>query len=253
MGHSIQALHASHDYLITQEKSGIVKLWSLQESHYQMTNSIETYGGFCKSLVVKPNLIVPQEKSLDIVHLRNMEKTRTLYTEVDSLGCIMCITQVVINNKDYILGAYESGDIFLWSLEAAKLVSRSKLDEYPTTITFDSSKGTGIAASVKDFLQIFDINANTLEITLGNRITIPNQGVNIVKIREDSRIFVVGCWDNCIRYFNWKNFRCLAVLNEHTEPITDIKFSPYPVKQWDSNIMAAGSQDGVISLWNLYS
>ncbi|KAL3271495.1 hypothetical protein HHI36_021977 [Cryptolaemus montrouzieri] len=253
MGTSIQAIHSIEEDFITQEKSGTVKLWNLRKSNYHMMKSIETYGGFCKSVLVNAELVVPHDQStLAIIDVANMEKTRTLNPEIENVGSIMCLTQIEINSRKFILGAYETGHMVLWDFDAAQAVSSIKLIEHTTSISYDALTSKGIVGNSSCVLQVFHIDRNTLEMSIKYETSILNDGINVVKLREDGKIFAAGCWDNRIRYFSWKTLRVLAVLTEHKKPVNDIKFSPFPVSQWNSTIMAAGGQDGVISLWNIY-
>ncbi|XP_071455842.1 guanine nucleotide-binding protein subunit beta-like protein 1 [Hetaerina americana] len=51
-----------------------------------------------------------------------------------------------------------------------------------------------------------------------------------------------------------KPMKPLAVLNHHTKAIQSVVFSVGPVESWESScLLAAGSHDGGISLWDLYN
>lgn len=253
MGESLQAIHCIDDNIITQEKSGIVKLWSVSNSNYEIMKTYECNGGYCRSILVDDKLILPQENStLDVINIEHMEKLKNLSPGIDRLGNVMCLQQVEIANNIYILAGYETGDIVLWDFTTCKPCGHLKLREYITSLTFDPITCRGICGNASNTLQIFTID-KSLKITLKCEIPITNKGCNIVKLRPDKRIFVSGGWDGRLRIFSWKTLRPLAVLTEHKGAVTDVQFSPKKVCYWDSNIMAASGADGIISLWDLYN
>lgn len=254
MGESIQAVHSFENDLITQEKIGSVKLWSIENnSGYELSKSYTCRGGYCRSILLNDSLIVPQEDStLDIIDIKTMSKITALIPHKPKLGNVMCIQKVELAGKVYILGGYETGDIILWDYTTAEPCGHLKLRECITSLTFDPVTGRGICGNASNTLQIFTIDRN-FNITLKCEISITNKGCNIVKLRDDRKIFVSGNWDGSLRLFSWKSLRLLAVLNEHRGGVSDVQFSPKMVRLWEANIMAASGADGVISLWNLYN
>jgi WD40 repeat protein len=74
-----------------------------------------------------------------------------------------------------------------------------------------------------------------------------NPGVNCIRIRNrDDRIFVTAGWDFRIRVFAMKKTKLLCVLDFHKEAVNFLDFS-------NDNCLAAGSNEGLISFWNLYN
>lgn len=111
MGQSIQVIHSSQFNIITQEKSGLVKLWTIENnSKYTMNKSYECNGGYCKSIQLDNNLVLPQKNStLDIINLDKMEKIKTLTPGFDKLGNVMCLQKVELGGSIFILAGYETG------------------------------------------------------------------------------------------------------------------------------------------------
>ncbi|KAI4455105.1 transducin beta-like 3 [Holotrichia oblita] len=252
MGESIQVVHSIDQNIVTQEKSGMLKVWNVSESQYENVCSYECYGGYCKSLILNENLIVPQANGkLDIIDL-NMTKISTLNPLDDRLGNCMCLEKATINGATYVLAGYETGDIILYDLKSNKSCSKIKLRECITSISYDPLTCRGIVGNSSNMLQLFTID-KTLNMVLKCEINITNEGCNIVKIRQDRKIFVSGSWDGKLRLFSWKSLRLLVLLNEHRKTISDVQFSPNIVNYWKSNIMAVSSGDGSVSLWNLYN
>lgn len=254
MGESIQAIHSFRNDIITQDKSGLVKLWTIENnSNYELSRTYTCSGGYCRSILLDENLIVPQENStIDVIDMKTMSRISSLVPHKQKVGNAMCLQKVELGGKIYILAGYETGDIILWNYDTSRPCGHLKLREYITSLTFDPISGRGICGNASNTLQIFTIDPS-FNITLKCEISITNEGCNIVKLRPDRKIFVSGGWDGSLRLFSWKSLRLLAVLNEHRGSVTDVQFSPQNVQFWNANIMAASGSDGVISLWNLYN
>ncbi|KAJ8957042.1 hypothetical protein NQ314_006612 [Rhamnusium bicolor] len=111
MGESIQAVHYHDDNVITHEKSGLVKLWSIRKSSYDVIETYESGGGYCKSIVLNNSLIVPQENgAVDVLDINNLKKISQLVPEREEpLGRVMCLQEVEIDGTICILGGYETG------------------------------------------------------------------------------------------------------------------------------------------------
>ena len=77
-------------------------------------------------------------------------------------------------------------------------------------------------------------------------------GIQCLKIRPDKKLFTSGGWDGKVRIFSWKSLRKLATLAEHRGEISDIAYSNGVVSMFKSPVMAVGSMDGTISLWDIY-
>lgn len=254
MGNSIQAIHCTNENVITQEKSGIVKLWNIQnETNYEFSKEYQCGGGYCRSIVIDDTVILPQSNSrLDVIELKTLTLLRTFEPSQENLGYVMSLQKVELDNKTFILAGYEAGDVILWDFLEASQCSRLKLHECITSLTFDSVSRRGICGNSSNILQVFTIEKD-LNMKLKCEISIANEGCNIVKIRPDRKIFVSGGWDGRLRLFSWKSLRLLVVLKEHRKSVTDVQFSPNIVPVWNSTIMAAAGADGAISLWNLYN
>ncbi|KAF7286571.1 hypothetical protein GWI33_004611 [Rhynchophorus ferrugineus] len=235
MGESIQAIHSIEYDIITQEKSGLVKLWSIENnSGYKIQKTFNCYGGFCKSILINNQLILPQEK------------------EDSQLGSVMCLESFEIRGTKYLLIGYESGDIFLLDFNTMKQCCKLKIREFITSITFDPITFRGVVSNSSNALQVFGLDPRILNLSLKAELALPNEGCQIVKFRNDNKIFVAGGWDGRLRVYSGKTYRTLVVLTEHKKQISDVQFSPSVVRYWDSKIFAVGGADGTISLWNVY-
>lgn len=255
MGESIQVVHSIEGDIVTQEKSGCIKLWTLESRNkYVETKSYECYGGFCKSVLVNANIIVPQKNNLEIVELSTMEKLKTFEAD-EEYGTVTSIKKIEFNKNDYVLGGYESGTLIMWDYKTGNKITEMKLKEFITSISFDPIRKWGIVSNSSNTLQVFQIEQIDADINISLKCEIPltNDGFNVVNLRDDAKVFVTGGWDGRVRFHSWRTLRVLVVLTEHKKAVTDVKFSPFPVNLWKQNIMAAASADGVISLWSLYN
>ncbi|VEN56751.1 unnamed protein product [Callosobruchus maculatus] len=176
MGESIQAVHSYTDRIITQEKSGIIKLWSTED--FKMINSYEYCGGYCKSVTIDDILVVPQEKGVDLVDKKTFKKTKTLVSDRKNSGHLMALQMVNLENGTYILAAFESGDVILWDIVSEKICGYSRLQEQLTTLTFDSTMGRGVCGGASNKMQVFAID-KSFNITLKCEIILGNEGCSI--------------------------------------------------------------------------
>ena len=95
--------------------------------------------------------------------------------------------------------------------------------------------------------RVDDYDLNGCLNLAGETIQLINPGVNCIKIRQsDSKIFATGGWDYRIRLYGTKKQNSLAVLCFHKSAVNTIDFSR-------ENLMAVGSNDGVVSFWDLYA
>lgn len=107
---------------------------------------------------------------------------------------------------------------------------------------------------------VFGIDKMTLELYRKDAETIeyvPNDGHKLagiasIRIRPDKKCLIVGTCDGIVYIHSWKSLRKLATLRNHRGEISDIAFSNGAIDSFKSPIMAVGSSDGNISLWDIY-
>ena len=71
-------------------------------------------------------------------------------------------------------------------------------------------------------------------------------GVASLAVRPDRKLLAAGGWDKRVRLWQWKRWKPLAVLKQHTETVTAVHFSA------DSRWLASASNDRTIALWDVY-
>lgn len=147
-----------------------------------------------------------------------------------------------------VMAGYENGELAFFDLRTFSQISSLNIFKGQPLMCFDYSvsKNTGICGSADEWLRQFRVGDSSLfeEAT----IELVNPGQNCVQIREsDSRLFATGGWDSRIRLYSLKKLKPLVVLDFHKEAINTIDFST------PDNLMAAGSNDCIISFWNVYN
>lgn len=253
----------TQDALITQEKEGTVKLWELTNTAYVLRHEFATdHVGFCRFVYYKDAVIIPRGESNIAILCGNTFAERQLLNptaltdnKLPPLGTVMCLLPVDIQEKPYLLTAYESGTLVLWDLTGSKPISHLRVseDECLMAMDYDPFTNRGVCGGTSDKISVFSIDRQTMELRKKSEIAIKNAGISRLKIRKDLKVFVSAGRDGRIRIFSWKSLRPLAVLTEHRGELLDVIYSAEKVSMWKAVIMAAAGADGQISLWDLYN
>lgn len=164
-----------------------------------------------------------------------------------STGMCMIISKSTTLMSDWprILIGYEDGSIALWDVKNSTMLSILKVHkEAVMSLVFSMEQNKGFSGSVDEVLASWKIlETGELEKYPDTKLT--NSGLCDIRIRPDNKIVATGGWDSRIRLFNFKKLKPLAVLTYHSESVQCIDFSI-------DNLLACGSKDRHISLWNLY-
>lgn len=253
-------LHLIHtdNHLITQEKGGKFKVFSLTNAGYEEDALIDIdYPGFCRfdANTKLEALYVPDKDSK--IHIYNFSGEKGGCLEPDTslkLGEPMCLKFIEFPcDRPCLLAGYEAGWLLLWDLNTSQCISKLKTNECPMSVDFHLEQQRGMIGNVSNVIQIFSIGRKDLSLAHKLDITIKNPGTNKVQTRSDGKVFASGGWDGHIRIFSWFSLRPLVVLTEHKQAIQDVVYSTEKVSFWNAKIMAAGGLDGAITLWDLYN
>lgn len=254
-------LHIIHTstHLITQEKGGKYKVFSLTNSGYEEDAFIEIdYPGFCRfeTNTKLETLYVPDNESKISIFNFSGEKLGCLKPESDNpkLGDPMCMKFVEFScDRPCLLVGYEAGWLLLWDLNTSQCISKLQIKECPMSVDFHREQQRGMIGNASDVIQIFSIGRKDLSLAHKLDVAIKNPGINKVQTRLDGKVFASGGWDGHIRIFSWFSLRPLVVLTEHKQTVQDVVYSTEKVTFWNAHIMAAGGLDGAITLWDLYN
>uniref|UniRef100_A0A182Q6I9 Uncharacterized protein n=1 Tax=Anopheles farauti TaxID=69004 RepID=A0A182Q6I9_9DIPT len=258
--------HTTDNTLVTQEKEGTVKLWSLSNAEYVRQHEISTeHVGFCR-VVLDPltnTVIIPRTgAAISVLCGKTMNEMMSFTPTAEhekrlSFGTVMCVQPIEICGQWYLLAGYESGSIAMWDYRTGQLIDAASLfttdgADCLQTLDYDPITNRGVGGGSADKLAIFSIDFKTQKIVAKGEIAIKNAGVHRVRIRKDLKVFVSAGWDGRLRIFSWKSLRPLAVLTEHKGEVLDVAYSDGKVTMWNAPVMAAAGSDGQISLWDLY-
>ncbi|XP_044739202.1 guanine nucleotide-binding protein subunit beta-like protein 1 [Chrysoperla carnea] len=257
IGNSLLSIQHTDDKMITTLKSGEITVWNMEnECQYKELHKLESGPGFCRTILAQDKYIATNQSNstVEIYDFMSKLKVASFVPDADSkFGNVMCLQHININENDYILSGYESGDLLLWDTKSSKTpLSQLKLREFLTSMDFDIANYRGICGNSSNYLQVFNLD-RSLNLSLKCELSMTNNGSNVVKIRPDRKVFVSGGWDGFLRIYSWKSLRPLAVLTEHKGALCDITFSDRPVSSWKVKLMAAAGNDAQISLWDLYN
>jgi WD40 repeat protein len=240
--------------LITQSRNGSIYKWIKNNSEwkYERIYHNDSYT-FCQFELNqdKTILYVPsnQPSVIDCIDMTSNKKINSLMPsnlDDNKKGMLMNMKSFESN---LLLAGYESGELSLFDLRNLKEISSINLFNGQPLMCFDFSKKANFGFSGSTDLNIkqFSIE-NDCNLKLHNSLSLVNPGLNTIKIRElDSKIFATGGWDSRIRLYGLKKQKLLLVLDFHKEAISTIDFS---IK---NGMMAAGSNDNVISFWSLFN
>ena len=70
--------------------------------------------------------------------------------------------------------------------------------------------------------------------------------------RKDYRLFATANWDSSISIYSYNRMKCVGVLNQHRAAVYALAFGPpSSCGNVHQDLLAAGSKDSTISLWNI--
>lgn len=252
---------------MSQDKSGFVKLWNLEEGcGYVIKHAINTmYLGFARAQhIIDKNLLVAPSSSSDIsvIDLKSGVEVQSLKPIEDDVKHITSIKLVKWSNGEmYVLAGYESGHLVLFDLKHSKAVHHIRYDFAIGTQDYDPDSNRGLLSGPTNLnVCVFGIDKIKFELykkDAENIEYVPNDGqklagISVLKIRPDKKCLVVGTCDGIVYIHSWKSLRKLATLRNHRGEISDIAFSNCAIDAYKSNIMAVAGCDGNISLWDIY-
>ncbi|XP_031553394.1 guanine nucleotide-binding protein subunit beta-like protein 1 isoform X2 [Actinia tenebrosa] len=242
-------------------RDGFINSWDLSEGGLSHTTKLACpVFGFCKfSILQKDDKLwlataSEQQSQIDIINLDSKECIHTIKCEENmTYGMCMCVKLFLCpsTHQPKVLAGYEDGFLRLWDVGSSKVESQLKVhSESVMCMDFDEKLLKVVTGSADDKLVVSNLlSQNTL--TIHKSIELKKPGVASVKIRDDSKLLSVGCWDGRIRIYSWKTLKPLAVLNYHSETVNSLDFSAHLPD--NGILMAAGSKDCRISLWSLYN
>ena len=226
--------------LISQGRTDTIKLWT---SENKLISSIEnTHEGFCKCDIEDAIIAVPSVKSgvvcYDIKDVGSLKKRNSFIMEKE--GTVMAVKLT----PNVIVISYESGYVCCLSKDTSEIKASTRIDCMPTCIAFSAHQEKILLGTSSEKLFVLDETLKTKQ-----EILLTNPGLNAISVRPDGRIFTSAGWDRRIRIFGGKSHKKLCVLQCHDNSLNCLTFTV----EHSPCLLAAGSNDSLISLWNVYS
>ncbi|XP_065887298.1 uncharacterized protein [Dysidea avara] len=249
----------AHNKIISQGRGGQMEVWDIGAQEKLNLFNVDD-PRFCKLSVLRQDTGSHDTGSHDRLAVASSEfgqvniyetsigklVTTLKVTKPSTKGTCMCVHYY----NNHILAGFEDGSVVLFDCRNCKPVSELKVHSEPVMCLHCIDNGLGVTGSADDVVSVLMIN-ETLTLTHKYNISLHNKGTSSVAIRHDRRIITTGGWDGRLNLFGCKKGKPLATLNYHTENITSLDYSSSSNSELNK-IIACGSRDGRISLWNLY-
>jgi WD40 repeat protein len=240
-------------------------MWRAAEASWKEEVLSEGSGpGFCGCDFIVRNgrlLVAVPGKELSQIHLfdasgQNSKTPLCVLTADHKYGSATCLKfgSNATNSSCSLFVGYESGHLVAFDARAGHVLSDLSVHQQQPVmcLDYDAQNALGVSGSPDDALALWRVPESNEErdnLYVEKTVKLTNAGVAAVKVRSrDGKVVVSGGWDGRIRYFSWKKgaMKPLAVLNIHRDTVSCLDFD-------DNGNLAAGSRDGLISLWNLYT
>jgi WD40 repeat protein len=146
-----------------------------------------------------------------------------------------------------------SGTISIWNLPGGELKSTLRGHGEAVNAVAMSADGKVLASGSDDqTVKIWNLETNAVARTLTGH----SGAVSSVAFSPDNQFVVSGSWDKTIKIWNAKTGELLLTLTGHSALVNAVAIAPTPPipplgKGGLGGILASGSKDGSIKLWNL--
>lgn len=171
-------------------------------------------------------------------------------------GMCMCARFALDDSR--VLSGWENGALHAFDLRrggaaATSSAASRKLHSEPLlTMDLGPNDEHAITGAADCALQIVPLAEGapcapeaTLTIPITNEHS-GSGGIAALTMRPDGKVFAAGGWDRRVRLWQWRKFKPLAVLQQHTGTVNAVSFSD------DSKWLASGSSDCTVALWQLF-
>ena len=186
---------------------------------------------------------------------------RNTTEEVASLRCgeepVLCTSTLVHSHERTQVSCAEAEQVECTSLKAGQSGNGIENKQQPYNATDANADWKGlqpatdrtsmsiVAGTAGSHVYWLQVNGAG-KIAVHRNVNLPEEGVGDVRVRQDGRTVAVGGWDARLRLFHMRTGKRLAVLRQHRASITSVEFD-------EKGILACGSRDKTVSLWDLYT
>lgn len=255
---SCQSVQTTTDNnIILQQKSGLYNIYKFTESQAVLEKSIKTQiYHYCKfQKKSECEIYVPLSGACTGLFSLNTMKMELVLNPSSMLkgknvGEAMAINPIL--GTDLILTVHDGKMLFLWDIRQKRIISELDMPLDPLAMDFSCEKRMGVVGGPETNLQVFNVSEDE-KLSKLKTFEVRNRGTATVKFRPDSKLIAIGGWDGRVRIFTSKTLKKLAVLDVQQATVNDIIFSPCLIKSLGTPILASGSKDGSIALWDIYN
>lgn len=266
VAHSSSSIHWLHsessNILWSQGRCDSVKAWNIHSSppFIVATYPVVDYLGFSSSDIIQVNnstkllsLPGPSQEGVTVWDTdKNFRISTLMPSDPKVYGSMMQPRWMKMKDVTTLAVIYESGHITLWDWVNSKILSQYQVPENPMCFTFDEPSQTGIIGTASEKIYVLSIKSD-LSIAIMKELSITNAGISSCVTRPDGKLFVTGGWDSRIRVFSSKKCKPLAVLMYHKKTVECIAYSKGDIDELGGGfLLAAGSSDKSVSLWNIF-
>ncbi|XP_054161624.1 guanine nucleotide-binding protein subunit beta-like protein 1 [Oppia nitens] len=263
--------------LLSQFKNGFIDVYDRQMTVKRSLNISDL--SFCKCFLYtsadcqsKYLAFVPKsdDKSIEIMNFTDKQTMVTIEQISDKTKngypLAVHLTQFDTNNskcdKILVIIGYESGLLLVFKVDPNvcdyQLVAQLKCFETIITgLDFNRDRNTGICCSVENVISVWTLTTNddktAVSLSLKKDLIVTNSGLTCCVIRSDGRVFACAGTDGCIRLFALKSLKPLAVADIHKKTVECLNFSHKLSTKNMKILLAVGSQDKTITLWDFYN
>lgn len=177
--------------------------------------------------------VVPQELGVPPVLAVGME-SGTLFVW-DARRCSLPLCQAKLQNEPMTSLFFSPPSVASrrYLFKQREMDSKSVTEEQEDLTTCSSSPSAlpanavlGMTGGASNTLTQFAVDVKQGHITTVASVTLPNNGVSELSVREDYRVFASAGWDHRVRLYSWAALTPLAVLPLHTDTVHSVAFAP---------------------------
>lgn len=156
-----------------------------------------------------------------------------------------------VSSSSALIVGYESGAVISFDLRQGRELCRVKETTDPV-LTLDASVLSSVIvyAGPGDSLYIHK-QKEVDSWQLKNKVMLSSPGVGCARFRGDCKIFATANWDNSVRIYSKKG-KLLSSLMYHRSSVYAVDFG-LPSDTEFRNLLASGSKDCSIALWDVLS